>query len=102
MFEKYDKKTFAPLREQHNIMLLVGNGFYSSYLVTNIIHPHGIQGVPRSILYGVDIPDFNKGTSRTKRLVKSYWSRYDVNYNSYFKETKLFIMYGMSISKTGG
>lgn len=75
---------------------------YSSYLVTNIIHPHGIQDVPRSILFGVDIPDFNKGTSQTKRLVKSYWSRYDVNYNSYFKETKLFIMYGMSISKTDG
>lgn len=75
---------------------------YSSYLVTNVIHPHGIQDVPRSILFGVDIPDFNKGTSKEKRLVKSYWSRYDVKYKSYFEETKLFIMYGMSISKTDG
>lgn len=75
---------------------------YSSYLVTNVIHPHGIQDVPRSILFGVDIPDLNKGTSKEKRLVKSYWSRYDVKYKSYFEETKLFIMYGMSIAKTDG
>lgn len=27
MFKKYDKKTFDALREQHNIMVLVGNGF---------------------------------------------------------------------------
>lgn len=75
---------------------------YSSYLVTDIIHPHGIQDVPRSILFGIDIPDFNKGTSEEKRLIKSYWARYDVKYKSYFEETKLFIMYGMSISKTDG
>ena len=75
---------------------------YSSYLVTDVIHPHGIQDVPRSILFGVDIPDFNKGTSKEKRLIKSYWSRYDVRYKSYFEDTKLFIMYGMSVSKTDG
>lgn len=75
---------------------------YSSYLVTDVIHPHGIQDVPRSILFGVDIPDFDKGTSKEKRLIKSYWARYDVKYKSYFEETKLFIMYGMSISKTDG
>ena len=34
--------------------------------------------------------------------MKSYWSRYDVKYKSYFEETKLFIMYGMSIAKTDG
>lgn len=27
MFEKYDKKTFEELKKQHNIMVLVGNGF---------------------------------------------------------------------------
>lgn len=75
---------------------------YSSYLVTNIVHPHGTQDVPRSILFGVDIPDFNKGTSKEKRLIKSYWSRYDVKYKSYFADAELFIMYGMSISKTDG
>lgn len=75
---------------------------YSSYLMTDIIHPHGIQAVPRSILFGVDIPNFNKGTSEEKRLIKSYWARYDERYKSYYKDTKLFIIYGMSISKTDG
>lgn len=27
MFEKYNKSTFYSLRKQHNIMVLVGNGF---------------------------------------------------------------------------
>ena len=27
MFGKYDKTTFSSLRQQHNIMVLVGNGF---------------------------------------------------------------------------
>ena len=27
MFKKYDRETFDALREQHNIMVLVGNGF---------------------------------------------------------------------------
>lgn len=27
MFEKYDEKTFEKIRKQHNIMVLVGNGF---------------------------------------------------------------------------
>lgn len=75
---------------------------YSSYLVTDVIHPHGTQDVPRSIIFGIDIPDFNKGTSKEKRLIKSYWSRYDVKYKAYFQETELFIIYGMSISKTDG
>lgn len=35
-------------------------------------------------------------------MIKSYWSRYDVKYKSYFADTELFIMYGMSISKTDG
>ena len=27
MFGKYDKKTFNEIKSQHNIMVLVGNGF---------------------------------------------------------------------------
>lgn len=27
MFGKYDKKTFDEIKSQHNIMVLVGNGF---------------------------------------------------------------------------
>lgn len=75
---------------------------WSSYLLTNIIHPHGIQSVPRSILFGVDIPEYHKGKSKEKRFIKSYWARYEVKYKTYFKETELFIIFGMSLSKTDG
>ena len=75
---------------------------WSSYLVTDIIHPHGVQDVPRSILFGVDIPDYNKGTSPEKRLIKSYWAQYEVKYESYFNDTELFIIFGMSLAKTDG
>lgn len=75
---------------------------WSSYLVTDIIHPHGIQSVPRSILFGIDLPKYHKGKSEEKRLIKSYWAQYDVKYKPYFDEAELFIIYGMSISKTDG
>ena len=75
---------------------------WSSYLVTNLVHPHGQQDIPRSILFGMDVPEYNKGTSREKRLIKSYWARYDVMYKSYFEDAELFIIYGMSISESDG
>lgn len=75
---------------------------WSSYLVIDIIHPHGIQSVPRSILFGIDLPKYHKGKSEEKRLIKSYWAQYDVKYKPYFDEAELFIIYGMSISKTDG
>lgn len=75
---------------------------WSSYLVTNIVHPHGQQDIPRSILFGMDMSEYNKGTSKEKRLIKSYWARYDVKYKSYFEDAELFIIYGMSISESDG
>ena len=48
------------------------------------------------------MPEYNKGTSREKRLIKSYWARYDVMYKSYFEDAELFIIYGMSISESDG
>lgn len=75
---------------------------WSSYLVTDVIHPHGVQDIPRSILFGVDIPDYNKGKSPEKRIIKSYWAQYEVKYESYFNDAELFIIYGMSLAKTDG
>jgi len=75
---------------------------WSSYYLADVVHPHGVQDIPRSILFGIDIPNFNKGTSKEKRLVKSYWSRYDVKYGGYFNDAELFIIFGLSISKTDG
>lgn len=32
----------------------------SSYVLTNIIHPHGSQYTPRSMLFGTDLPEYDK------------------------------------------
>lgn len=72
----------------------------SSYLVSEVIHPHGFQAIPRSILFGIDLQDFDEGRGEEKRLVKRYWSQYDLKYKSYLEEAELFIIYGMSFGKT--
>lgn len=73
---------------------------WSSYVLTDIIHPHGVQDIPRSILFGIDLPKYDKGNSKEKVLVKEYWSQYDAKYKSYLEEAELFIIYGMSLGVT--
>ncbi len=75
---------------------------WSSYLVSDVIHPHGFQDIPRSILFGIDLPQYDRGRGKEKRLIKSYWAQYDVKYKSYFDNVELFIIYGMAISQTDG
>ncbi len=70
---------------------------WSSYVVCEVIHPHGYQYIPRSILFGIDKEEYDKGASELKRLVKSYWAQYEIKYRSYLEETELFIIYGMSL-----
>ncbi|KAA9220804.1 MULTISPECIES: AbiH family protein [Aerococcus] len=70
---------------------------YSSYLVSQVIHPHGIQSIPRSILFGIYLDNCDEGRGSEKRFVKGYWSQYDVKYKSYLEEADLFIIYGMSL-----
>ena len=74
--------------------------FYSSYLLSKVIHPHGIQDIPRSILFGIDLEKYDRATDTRKRLVKGYWSQYEAKYKSYIEEADLFIIYGMSLGPT--
>lgn len=83
-----------------NIERCGSNTRWSSYLVYEIIHPHGTQDIPRSILFGIDLPEYDRAKSEEKRLVKSYWSQYDTKYKSYIEEAELFIIYGMSLGMT--
>lgn len=73
---------------------------YSSYLITNITHPHGYQNVPKSMLFGFDnkeqITNENK-RHLAKNFLKPYWAQNDKKYKSYFNDTNLFILYGLSI-----
>ncbi len=73
---------------------------YSSYLMINITHPHGYQNVPKSMLFGFDnkeqITNENK-RPLAKNFLKPYWAQNDRKYKSYFNNTDLFILYGLSL-----
>lgn len=73
------------------------NTVFSSYLLTDVIHPHGVYTIPRSILFGTDTILSDKNADY-RGLIKNYWAQYGVRYSSYFGKTQLFIIYGMSIT----
>lgn len=73
---------------------------FSSYLMVNITHPHGYQNVPKSMLFGFDnenqITKYDN-RKKAKNFLKPYWGQNNKKYKSYFKDTELFILYGLSI-----
>lgn len=74
-----------------------------SYLMMNVIHPHGVQSVPRSILFGFNDKDqiSNKECEEyANHFIKPYWGQNEVKYKSYFAETELFILFGLSMGRT--
>lgn len=77
--------------------------YFSSYLMTNITHPHGYQNVPKSMLFGFDNENQitnNYNRPYAKYFLKPYWAQNDKRYKSYFNDTDLFIIYGMSIGSS--
>ena len=73
---------------------------YSSYLITNITHPHGYQNIPKSMLFGFDNEEQIEGKKKSflaKNFLKPYWAQNDKKYKSYFNNTDLFILYGLSL-----
>ncbi len=73
---------------------------FSSYLMVNITHPHGYQNVPKSMLFGFDNENQIKkcdNRKKAKNFLKPYWAQNNKKYKSYFKDTELFILYGLSI-----
>lgn len=77
---------------------------FSAYLMTNITHPHGYQNVPKSMLFGFDNPkqitssDYDQEIA--KKFLKPYWAQNDKKYKHYFNDTRLFIIYGLSLGRT--
>ncbi len=74
-------------------------GVFQSYIFSDVIHVHGNQNTPRSILFGIDLESYNAGTDTRKDLVKGYWAQYEQKYQSYFETANLFIIYGMSLGE---
>lgn len=76
---------------------------WSSYLRSEVIHPHGQQPIPRSLLFGIDAPDdLASGRDPYRQLMKPYWAMNRIEYGHLFFDTRLFIIFGCSLSKSDG
>lgn len=74
---------------------------FSSYLMTDVVHPHGHQSIPRSLLFGIDEPSQRRGnTDRTLRLAKPFWAQNERRYEHLFRDTELFIIFGCSLGES--
>jgi len=74
---------------------------FSSYLMTEVVHPHGHQSVPRSLLFGIDEPPTRRGNQdESLRLAKPFWAQNVPRYEHLFDDTQLFIIFGCSLGES--
>lgn len=74
---------------------------FSSYVMTEIVHPHGAQGIPRSLLFGIDTPEAVAGNrDQALRLAKPFWAQNQIRYGHLFNDTELFIIFGCSLGES--
>ena len=70
--------------------------YMASYLVSDVVHPHGVQYTPRSLLFGID----EVADAGARRLSKPYWAQNKVKYEELFLKTDLFVIFGCSLGET--
>jgi hypothetical protein len=76
---------------------------WSSYVRSEVIHPHGQQPIPRSLLFGIDAPDaLDQGRDSRRKLMKPYWAMNRIEYGHLFQDTRLFIIFGCSLGQSDG
>lgn len=76
---------------------------WSSYVRSEVIHPHGQQSIPRSLLFGIDAPDgLDQGRDTRRRLMKPYWAMNRIEYGHLFPDTRLFVIFGCSLGESDG
>lgn len=76
---------------------------WSSNVRSEVIHPHGQQAIPRSLLFGIDAPDgLDHGRDAHRRLMKPYWAMNRIEYSHLFPDTRLFIIFGCSLGESDG
>ena len=89
--------TFHPNPQGHPDVRERQSFVMESYLTTAVIHPHGTQSTPRSLLFGINAgPEDVDG----RDLSKPYWAQNDLRYGDLFGETDLFILFGCSLGAT--
>ncbi|VXB44425.1 AbiH family protein [Nocardioides sp. AX2bis] len=75
----------------------------SGYVLTDVVHPHGVLSTPRSLLLGIDAEDdYDKGQNPYNQLKKPYWAQSNVLFRSHFAQTELFIVFGCSLGESDG
>ncbi|GAA3514127.1 hypothetical protein GCM10022262_42140 [Georgenia daeguensis] len=75
----------------------------SGYVLTDVVHPHGILSTPRSLLFGIDADDdYDKTQNHYNELRKPYWAQSNVLFKSHFAQTELFIIFGCSLGDSDG
>ena len=74
---------------------------WSSYVLTEVVHPHGYQGVPRSLLFGVDSAGASRRARDARRdLEKPFWAQSEIRYSHLIMDADLFIVFGASLGVT--
>lgn len=73
---------------------------YLNLLPVDVYHPHGVQDVPKSMLFGIENNNYNNSTDERRIFVKSFWARDELRYKEKFNDTELFIIYGSSIGES--
>lgn len=68
----------------------------TGWVYSDVIHPHGQQHIPRSMLFGSNDKELNSNKN-TAKFNKEYWAQYNDKYSDLFDDTDLFIVYGSSI-----
>lgn len=90
---------FYPNPNGFNIYGMNERTIWSSFIMTDIIHPHGYQNISRSLLFGIENNEYTSNRV-LNRFNKSYWAQDNPKYKSYFNDVELFIIYGTSIGET--
>lgn len=73
---------------------------YVKLMPIDIFHPHGMQDVPKSLLFGIENQSYCNQRDCRRVFVKSLWAQSKPKYDDKFDETELFIIYGCSIGKS--
>ena len=73
---------------------------YMQLMPIDIFHPHGIQDVPKSLLFGIENKNYCRQRDYRRVFVKSLWAQCQSKYNDKFTKTELFIIYGCSIGES--
>lgn len=75
---------------------------WSSYVISNVVHPHGYQNIPKSMLFGINSQEqvYSVGGRKLNSFIKPYWAQNDLKYAHLFEDTDLYIIFGMSLGIT--